>query len=872
MENKYVVVDLETTGNNSKAGDRIIQFAAIVIEYGEITYQYSSYVNPQRPIPPFIQEFTGITEEDVKSAPTFKEIAPYIIGILEEAVFVAHNVLFDLTFLQAELERVGYEMFLGYTVDTVEMAKVISPRMDSFKLEDLSKAYGHIHDCPHQADSDAYATALLFLDFYKSLKRLPRQTLKSLYRLSYSLKSELKEVFAEVLREQSQSSEPWRPDLEIYRGIALALPRKATEASVIPRAKSEIYSFIQDMFQAGGASFLEDGTHAFFDHLLASHDFAENAGKQVLLSTYKELSGEALAAHMPGLSVEELKQGSNYLSLPKFEQSLRQRDHNYEVAMAKMQMLVWLTETVTGDLNELNLSSAGKEYAREVAHHQHLHPRLLKPWTERDFYGRRLNAAKSASVVLTTHDAYANNMLCKGYLDKASYVLIEEADSFPAVLKEELGYEISYMDLRNIVNKVGTLDNNQLIHQAVLLVKEKTDAQVDSRKLEETVSRLSNQIDRFAQLLIAYGEAKAAVTESQIAAIKLPRRRKNVLAIYGAANDLRETITTLMGLFQGWAKELNEVPVEKLKRSQLNRMDEWMKMHEQLARIYNGLGQMFVNLSGKNETWIEWNQRGNRNSLSIKTKPIAIADWMKVNMISKKNIIFASEVLAIHDSFQYFASKVGCKEPIKKGMVVAPETSHSLIIIQDSCVKKAAQPERFFDCAKGFLADVIERREENLIFFFNNLSTLKRMYLALKDMIDENGCQALVQGFTSGSGAKLLRGHMGAGKSVLFMTYPVWESVRHLYDGRSMKIMVEAPAASKQLYISDTSSKNVPEGSEMLMEMSFHIRRLLSAKIPVEKQSSWVLYEDRLLAENRQSFTELLSYLSVTVLEKEAYL
>ncbi len=81
MENRYVVVDLETTGNNSKAGDRIIQFAAIVIEYGEITYQYSSYVNPERPIPPFIQEFTGITEEDVKSAPTFKEIAPYIIGI-----------------------------------------------------------------------------------------------------------------------------------------------------------------------------------------------------------------------------------------------------------------------------------------------------------------------------------------------------------------------------------------------------------------------------------------------------------------------------------------------------------------------------------------------------------------------------------------------------------------------------------------------------------------------------------------------------------------------------------------------------------------------------------------------------------------------
>ncbi|WP_455661386.1 exonuclease domain-containing protein [Pradoshia sp.] len=872
MENKYVVVDLETTGNNSKAGDRIIQFAAIVIEYGEITYQYSSYVNPERPIPPFIQEFTGITEEDVKSAPTFKEIAPYIIGILEEAVFVAHNVLFDLTFLQAELERVGYEMFLGYTVDTVEMAKVISPRMDSFKLEDLSKAYGHIHDCPHQADSDAYATALLFLDFYKSLKRLPRQTLKSLYRLSYSLKSELKEVFAEVLREQAQVSEPWRPDLEIYRGIALTLPRKATEASVIPRAKSEPYTYIQEMFRAGGTGFLEDGTYAFFDHLLACHDYAKTEGKQVLLSTYRELAGEALAAHMPGLSVEELKQDSNYLSLPKFEQSLRQRDHNYEVAMAKMQMLVWLTETVTGDLNELNLSSAGKEYAKEVAHHHHLHPRLLKPWTERDFYGRRLNAAKRASVILTTHDAYVNNMVCSGYLSEVPYVLVEEADSFPTVLKEELSYEISYMDMRNIVNKVGNLDNNQLIHQAVLLVGEKTGVQLNYRQLEGLVLQLSNQIDRFAERLIAYGEKKAAVAESQLAAVKLPRRRKKSLPIYEAAADLRETILSLMGLFQGWAKELNGVPVEKLKRSQLNMMDEWMKMHEQLAKVYNGLGQIFVKPTGKNDTWIEWNQRGNRNSLSIKSKPAAIAEWMKVNMVSKKNIIFTSEVLAIRDSFRYFASKVGCEEPRNKTLIVAPNASARLVIIRDACVEKEAQPEAFFDCAKGFLADLIERREENMIFFFNTPSSLKRMYLDLKLTIETAGYQALVQGFTSGSAGKLLRGHMGAGKSILFMTYPVWETIRHLYDGHSLNIMVEAPTVSRQLYISEIRHKELPEGNETLLDMSFNIRRLLTAKFPVQNESGWILFEDHLLAANRAFFAELLSCLSVTTLDKEAYM
>lgn len=871
MENKYVVVDLETTGNNSKAGDRIIQIAAIVIENGEITYQYSSYVNPERTIPSFIQEFTGIKDEDVKSAPTFKEIAPYIVGILEEAVFVAHNVLFDLTFLQAELERVGYEMFLGYTVDTVEMAKVISPRTDSFKLEDLSKAYGHIHDCPHQADSDAYATALLFLDFYKALKRLPRQTLKSLYRLSYSLKSELKEVLLEVLQEQAQVCEPWRPDLEIYRGLALVLPRQETNVSAIPQVDSNICGFIQDVFKSGGTAFLEDGTRAFSDHLAACHDFAEKEGEQVLLTTYGELTEEELTAYMP-LSVEKLKQETNYLSLPKFEQSLRQRDHNYEVAMAKMQILVWLTETVTGDINELNLSSAGREYAKEVAHHRRLHPRLLKPWTERDFYGRRLEAAARANVILTTHADFAENLLHGGYLNKPIHVLIEEADSFPAVLADKLGVDISYMDMRNIVNKVGSLDNRHLLHQAVLLVEEKTEVPIDRRQLEKGLWQLSNQIERFAEELITYGELKSALKEGQMTAVKLPRKRKNVLSIYEAANDLRQSFIILMDLFVGWVKELNEVPVEKLKRSQLNIMDDLMKMHEQLERIYLGLGQMFLKQSGMNETWIEWNKRGSRNSLSVKSKPRTIAKWMKENILEKKTILFASDVLAIRDSFHYFAAKVGCEEPVYKTLILAPDRAIKLVIIQDTCMKNERELGSFFDCAQDFLKELIHSRERNMIFFFNTPSSLKKMYLGLKETIEENGYQALVQGITSGSGAKLLRGHMGAGRSLLFVTYPVWETIRHLYDGQSIKVMMEAPAVSRQLFLREDADKGIQEGMEMLLDMSFNIRRHLTAKIPAGQGAGWVLYEDPLLAANRQFFADSLSYLSVSAFDKEAYL
>ncbi len=98
MTNKYVVIDLETTGNSPKRGDKIIQFAAVVIENGKISEQFSSLTYPKQSIPAFIEELTGINDEMVKNAPLFSEIAEKIDELLDDAYFVAHNVLFDLSF------------------------------------------------------------------------------------------------------------------------------------------------------------------------------------------------------------------------------------------------------------------------------------------------------------------------------------------------------------------------------------------------------------------------------------------------------------------------------------------------------------------------------------------------------------------------------------------------------------------------------------------------------------------------------------------------------------------------------------------------------------------------------------------------------
>ncbi|WP_312452900.1 exonuclease domain-containing protein, partial [Exiguobacterium sp.] len=122
MKKKYVVVDLETTGHSIKAGDEMIEIGMAVIEDGQLTEQLSAFVRPTQPIPPFISQLTGITDKDVKEAETFDVIAPRVLSLLDGGVFVAHNVQFDLNFLNDALEEEGYLPYTGPVIDTVELA------------------------------------------------------------------------------------------------------------------------------------------------------------------------------------------------------------------------------------------------------------------------------------------------------------------------------------------------------------------------------------------------------------------------------------------------------------------------------------------------------------------------------------------------------------------------------------------------------------------------------------------------------------------------------------------------------------------------------------------------------------------------------
>jgi len=108
----FVVVDLETTGGAPYGGSEITEFGAVKFCGGEVLSEFSTFVKPEGPIPSFITELTGITDEMVSSAPTISHVLPSFstgLALTRNRVLIAHNAPFDISFLKAAASKIEYE-------------------------------------------------------------------------------------------------------------------------------------------------------------------------------------------------------------------------------------------------------------------------------------------------------------------------------------------------------------------------------------------------------------------------------------------------------------------------------------------------------------------------------------------------------------------------------------------------------------------------------------------------------------------------------------------------------------------------------------------------------------------------------------------
>ena len=447
--NRYVVVDLEATSTGSKA--KIIQVGIVVIEDGEIVEQYATDVNPHERLDSHIKELTGLTDKRLSKAPEFSQVAEKIFELVKDGIFVAHNVQFDANLLAEFLFFEGYELRTP-RIDTVELAQIFYPQLEKYNLGILCQELGIPLEQAHSALSDAQATAELFLCMRQKMLGLPKGLLERLLSLSDSLLYESYLVIEEVYQKQSVLVEH---DLIEVQGLflkkekSLLSPRKLSKDFQTNIALLDLEDRLpQASFAQKVLDFLQDKQIAFvqaqtgigktYGYLLPALSLENEKG--ILLSVpTKILQNQIIQEEARRLeevfhlSIHSLKGPQNYLKLDALHLALQEEETNRLYTRFKMQLLVWLTETDTGDLDEIGQLYRYQQFLPNLVHDGKLSKDSLF-WLE-DFWKRSQKKARSCQLLVTNHAYLVTRLEDDPSLLEGRLLILDEAQKILLTLE-----------------------------------------------------------------------------------------------------------------------------------------------------------------------------------------------------------------------------------------------------------------------------------------------------------------------------------------------------------------------------------------------------------------------------------------------------
>ncbi|HFI0256391.1 TPA: bifunctional DnaQ family exonuclease/ATP-dependent helicase [Streptococcus suis] len=493
--NRYAVVDLEATGSSLSA--KIIQIGIVIVENGQIVEEFSSDINPYEKLDHHIKELTGITDRQLAKAPDFSQVAGQIYDLIGEAIFVAHNVKFDANLLAEALFFEGYDL-LTPRVDTVELAQLFFPTFEKYGLATLADQLGLQLEQAHTAIADAKATAELLIKIQEKIKSLPKQTVEQILSLADNLLYESRLVIDEVYADLST----WLPEgLEEIHGLVLKKPTTPKPARQLSKEFEKNLALlgleereIQGQFAGLVEERLRDDaqvhfiqaqagigkTYGYLLPLLAQTDqpILVTVPTKILQQQIADQEGRKLE-EIFHISLTSVKSASHYLKLDRYWATLQRVDENRLLNRFKMQILVWLCQTETGDLDELRQKQRYQAYFDEIQHDGKLsEDSLFADW---DFWRRLQEKAATSRILLTNHAYLLTHLKDQDSLMKGRIVVIDEAQKL-LLAAEELASQT--------INLAQTL-------QVIQSKKDRAETVLTFRLYESSAFELNELVNQF---------------------------------------------------------------------------------------------------------------------------------------------------------------------------------------------------------------------------------------------------------------------------------------------------------------------------------------------------------------------------------------
>ncbi len=843
----FVSFDLETTGLDPKFNE-IIEIGAVKVENGEITGEFSELIKPEKDIPEFITNLTGIKNSDVEESRSVNEVISSFLDFSNGFMLLGQNVGFDLSFLR---KAAKYKL-IGPAIDNIRLARILLPQLSSYSLDNLIEFFALTPENRHRALSDAVITADVFLRLIDLLRIANDDFANEMLGLSAKTDEVLQEFFKAHIRERiegskSKTSKPGilsTKEMPRYNNIIGDFSKEITPAEPCEvTIDAEYISSILDKDgelskyhgayeeRAGQTALAKNIATAFNEselliaeagtgigksiaYLIPSILWAENAKERVIISTNtKNLQEQLFTKDIPLLSrifdfpfrAVMLKGRGNYISLNRWHRLINKPDQylSREEKNLILPVASWLKKTKTGDLSETGFFPMLVESGLLEKIHSDSTLCLGARCKYRNdcFVNRVRKAAQRSHIIIVNHSLIFSDMISDGgVLGKYNRIVFDEAHNIEKVALRFLGVNVNYYRVRRILNNLYS--GNKDPHGQLAVLKKRIVKMAEAwPKYKDNLTTLEFAIyavqnvrsDTRALFESLYWDVLAKAGKNVKGHEGKLRYYENSLVFennMGKIESLKESVTALI-------LRLNEIIlfVSDVSPNRLNEKEEVMIELEKLQKELQGIiidVDFLIEATGRNVFWFEYAENKTFYSLKINSAPLDIAEKLAYGLYDyMETVIMTSATLTVAKDFSYIRKRLGLDLDTRERVVEFIASSPFDYLAQSSVFSQSFLPspkdENFISETNEVLFSIASDVSRGMLVLFTSYGHLHRSYYELRDRFVHNGITLLAQGI-DGSRNILLRRFQKETHSVLFGTESFWEGVD--VPGHALEIVV----------------------------------------------------------------------------------
>src|SRR5271157_5829804 len=837
-----VCIDIETTGLDADT-DAIIEIGAVRFSGDRVEAEWTSLINPNRPIPPMITQLTGINNDMVSHAPLIRAKIHELEDFVGDSPILGHSVHFDLSFLQRQ-------NILRYNeaIDTYELASVLLPDASRYNLAALAQALGILSlEGHHRALADARLTHAVFYRLYEKALTIPLELVAEFVRLCEPFQWDGAWLFNQILKARIRQPLPARQvrthDLgPLFQPVSEdVFPPLNPVNPPIPLDLDETTALMEyggpfsqlfpnyehrpqqiEMIRAVSQALSESqhllveaatGTGKSFAYLLPAAIWAYRNNQRIVISTNTiNLQDQLIKKDIPdlckalGIDLHALilKGRSNYLCPRRLDLLRQHGPENPEEMRVLAKVLIWLNQGGSGDRNEINLNGPAE---REV---------WMRISAEDDacknevcvgrmggicpFYRSR-QAALSAHLIIVNHALLLTDVATGSrVLPDYDYLIVDEGHHLEAATTSALSYKVTQSDLQRLLRELGGPASGIQGH---LLTSLKDILQPsDFAAFHQTVQRLTDLSFRlehdFGQLFIAINQFLSDQREDrpvggygqQERVVPATRTIPAWTEVEIAWDTADETLKLLLNLLSELYKAVGELTG--------NLAEDLENIQGSLSNLYKRLAEAETYLTALISTpdpnfiyWIEIQPPNNYISLQI--APLNIGPLMEQLLWHEKSsVILTSATLTTFGEFDYLRNRLNADEAGELVLGSPFDYEHSALLYLVNDIAEPSDGANYQRAIENTLIRLSKATNGRLLALFTSYAQLKRTSQAIGAELAKADIIVYEQG-EGASANTLLETFREADKAVLLGTRAFWEGVDIPGEALSVLVIVKLP-------------------------------------------------------------------------------